>query len=98
MQHLGKTKRPGSRSDSKKNGLTIPKHSMYGIFTYIGVVLGVNVCKYAIHGVSDYRGPESGNFLNTSAGQHIGPNWTSREFPWWSIGTLKSHSMVRHNP
>ena len=31
---------------------TIPKHSMYGIFTYIGVVLGVNVCKYAIHGVS----------------------------------------------
>ena len=25
---------------------------MYGIFTYIGVVSGVNVCKYAIHGVS----------------------------------------------
>ena len=32
--------------------LDIPKHSMYGIFTNIGVVLGVNVCKYAIAGVS----------------------------------------------
>ena len=30
----------------------MPRHSMYGIFTYIGVVSGVNVGKYAIHGVS----------------------------------------------
>ena len=28
-----------------------PKHSMYGIFTYIGVVWGVNVGIYGIHGV-----------------------------------------------
>ena len=27
---------------------------MYGIFTYIGVVLGVNVGIYGIHGVSGY--------------------------------------------
>ena len=26
-----------------------PKHSMYSIFTYIRVVSGVNVCKYAIY-------------------------------------------------
>ena len=26
---------------------TIPRHSMYAIYAYIGVVLGVNVCKYA---------------------------------------------------
>ena len=31
---------------------TIPRHSMYGIFTYIGVVWGVNVGIYGIHGVS----------------------------------------------
>ena len=30
----------------------IPRHSMYGIFTYIGVVLEVNVGTYGIHGVS----------------------------------------------
>ena len=29
-----------------------PRHSMFGIFTYIGVVLGVNVGIYGIHGVS----------------------------------------------
>ena len=29
-----------------------PRHSMYGIFTYIGVVWGVNVGIYGIHGVS----------------------------------------------
>ena len=28
-----------------------PRHSTYGIFTYIGVVWWVNVGKYAIHGV-----------------------------------------------
>ena len=31
-----------------------PRHSMYGIFTYIGVVWGVNVGIYGIHGVSGY--------------------------------------------
>ena len=30
----------------------IPKHSMYAIYAYIGVVLGVNVGIYGIHGVS----------------------------------------------
>ena len=34
----------------RKNKLN-PKHSMYAIYAYIGVVLGVNVGKYAIHGV-----------------------------------------------
>ena len=33
---------------------TFPKHSMYGIFTYIGVVSGVNAGKYSIHGVLGY--------------------------------------------
>ena len=32
--------------------ITIPRPSMYGIFTYIGVVSGVNVGICAIHGVS----------------------------------------------
>ena len=30
----------------------IPRCSMYGIFTYIWVILGVNVGKYSIHGAS----------------------------------------------
>ena len=30
-------------------GLYIPRCSMYGVFTYIWVVLGVNVGKYTIH-------------------------------------------------
>ena len=30
-------------------GYINPRHSMYGIFTYIGVVLGVNVGIYGIH-------------------------------------------------
>ena len=30
----------------------IPKRSMYAIYAYIGVVLGVNVSIYGIHGVS----------------------------------------------
>ena len=30
----------------------IPKHSMYGIFTYIGMISGVNVGIYTIHGAS----------------------------------------------
>ena len=37
---------------------TYPKHSMYGIFAYIGVVSGVNVgiyYIYSIHGVSGYH-------------------------------------------
>ena len=29
-----------------------PRHSMYAIYAYIGVVLGVNVGIYGIHGVS----------------------------------------------
>ena len=32
--------------------LSIPRHSKYGIFTYIGVVWGVNVGIYDRHGVS----------------------------------------------
>ena len=31
--------------------LWVPKHSMYAIYAYIGVVLGVNVGIYGIHGV-----------------------------------------------
>ena len=33
-----------------------PRHSMYGIFTYIGVVWGVNVGIYGIHGVPGNSG------------------------------------------
>ena len=32
-----------------------PRRSVYGIFTYIGVVLGVNVGIYGIHGVSGFQ-------------------------------------------
>ena len=32
--------------------LNIPRHSMYVIYAYIGVVWGVNVGIYGIHGVS----------------------------------------------
>jgi hypothetical protein len=31
-----------------------PRCSMYGIFTYIWVILVVNVAKYSIHGASGY--------------------------------------------
>ena len=31
--------------------MSLPRHSMYGIFTYIGVISEGNVGKYAIHGV-----------------------------------------------
>ena len=34
--------------------LSHPGHSMYGIFTYIGVVWGVNVGIYGIHRVSGH--------------------------------------------
>ena len=34
------------------NDKSIPRHSMYAISAYIGVVLGVNVGIYGIHGVS----------------------------------------------
>ena len=34
-----------------------PRHSMYAIYAYIGVVSGVNVGKYAIHGVFGYGVP-----------------------------------------
>ena len=30
----------------------LPRHSMYAVYAYIGVVLGVNVGIYGIHGVS----------------------------------------------
>ena len=33
-------------------GSPIPRCSMYGIFTYIWVIFGVNVGKYSIHGAS----------------------------------------------
>ena len=36
-----------SNEKNLKTKNTYPRRSMYGIFTYIGVVLGVNVCKYA---------------------------------------------------
>ena len=41
--------------------LVYPKHSMYGIYTYIGVVW-VNVGIYGIHGVSGYEGYEEFRF------------------------------------
>ena len=34
--------------------LIYPRWSMYGIFTYMWVIYGVNVCKYTIHGSSGY--------------------------------------------
>ena len=33
-----------------KNKSSFPRSSMYGIFTYIWVIYGVNVGKYTIHG------------------------------------------------
>ena len=37
---------------------TYPRHSMYATNAYIGVVLGVNVGIYDIHGVFGYRLPD----------------------------------------
>ena len=34
--------------------MSYPRSSMYGIFTYIWVIYGVNVGKYTIHGSSGY--------------------------------------------
>ena len=52
-------------------GDTYPRDSMYGIFTYIGVVWGVNVGIYGIHGVSGYRTtyPDQLNTLTPSPRQ-----------------------------
>ena len=33
----------------------IPRCSMSGILTYIWVIVGVNVCKYSIHGASGFK-------------------------------------------
>ncbi len=41
-------RRSGVRVDESGESYN-PKHSMYGIFTYIWVVFGVNVAKYTIH-------------------------------------------------
>ena len=46
--------------DQRSTGTSIPRSSMYGIFTYIWVIYGVNVGKYTIHGWSGiYSHPSS---------------------------------------
>ena len=35
-----------------------PRCSMYGIFTYIWLIFGVNVGKYSIHGAYGYQQPK----------------------------------------
>ena len=40
---------------------TIPRDSTYAIYAYIGVVLGINVGKYGIHGVSGISHSLHGN-------------------------------------
>ena len=37
---------------SKGSIIQVPRHSMYGMYAYIGVVWGVNVGIYGIHGAS----------------------------------------------
>ena len=43
---------------------------MYAIYTYMGVVLGVNVCIYGKHGVSGYYQRQSYEAMNQSGIQH----------------------------
>ena len=45
---------PGAegKTHNMQNPCPYPKHSMYAIYAYIGVVWGVIVCIYGIHGVS----------------------------------------------
>ena len=45
---------PGLLEGHKSRLLTYPRHSMYAIYAYIGVVFGVNVGIYGIHGVPGY--------------------------------------------
>ena len=45
-------KKHTKRNMDKNNGKLNPRHSMSVIYAYIGVVLGVNVGIYGIHGVS----------------------------------------------
>ena len=40
----------GDKDDPQLEVHQLPRCSMYGIFTYILVIFGVNVAKYSIHG------------------------------------------------
>ena len=61
----------------------ISRHSMYVIFAYIGVVLGVNVGGiYGIHGVSGYG--KTFPFL-----VHCKAASSSRKVGCWKLGTWK---------
>lgn len=51
VRHLSQWKWRQSQSNVRSNK-TYPKYSMYRIFTYLWVILWVNVSEYAIHGVS----------------------------------------------
>ena len=42
--------RSSNRRRIRKWNISLPKQSMYGIFTYIWLIFVVNVAKYTIHG------------------------------------------------
>ena len=71
--------------------ITIPRCSMYGIFTYIWVIFGVNVGKYSIHGAS---GILSGKRLR-NYGTSPALKWVNTYFDW-AISHGKSH--VKKSP
>ena len=54
VQELGAVKRVFEAADWLDDSQMFidPRCSMYGIFTYICVIFGVNVGKYSIHGAS----------------------------------------------
>ena len=59
--------------------LTIPIGSMYGIFTYIWVIYGVNVGKYSIHG--SYGIKFAHRLELRQAGSHLPIGWSNWSNP-----------------
>ena len=70
----------------------IPRCSMYGIFTYIWAIFGVNASKYSIHGAS-------GIHIDVhfwSADLHLPGFIQPLASPWWVQGMLRAwHSWLR---
>ena len=72
--------------------MPIPRWSMYGIFTYIWVIYGVNVGRYTIHGSSGIRCWALLRFkFHISAGETQLQESCSRE-DFWRCWGEKSHS------
>ena len=69
--------------------LLLPRSSMYGIFTYIWVIYGVNVGKYTIHGWSGLVG------LSSISHPFVGFEYVFRTPPYtFTIKTVRTPMLV----